>query len=49
MSSQPTPQLKQIACLRRKSNPTRKEFFDYHFQVHGSLSDQPSNPDEKPQ
>ncbi|KAF9699450.1 hypothetical protein EKO04_002479 [Ascochyta lentis] len=48
MSTQPTPLLKQIACLRRKSNLTRKEFFDYHFQVHGSLSDKPSSPDEKP-
>ncbi|KZM22223.1 uncharacterized protein EKO05_0002069 [Ascochyta rabiei] len=48
MSAQSTPQLKQIACLRRKSNLTRKEFFDYHFQVHGSLSDTPSSPDEKP-
>ncbi|KAJ4362826.1 hypothetical protein N0V95_001200 [Ascochyta clinopodiicola] len=48
MSTQSTPQLKQIACLRRKSNLTRKEFFDYHFQVHGSISDTPSSPDEKP-
>ena len=43
------PQLKQIACLRRKSNLTRKEFFDYHFQVHGSISDEPTDVDQKPQ
>ncbi|KAJ4399547.1 hypothetical protein N0V91_009372 [Didymella pomorum] len=49
MSSSPSPpQLKQIACLRRKSNLTRKEFFDYHFQVHGSMSDEPSDADQKP-
>lgn len=48
MSAQPKSYLKQIACLRRKSNLTRKEFFDHHFQVHGSLADVPSNPDEKP-
>ncbi|CAO2649234.1 Nn.00g066190.m01.CDS01 [Neocucurbitaria sp. VM-36] len=27
---------------------TRKEFLDYHFRVHGSKSDEPRNPDEKP-
>ncbi|KAF3036327.1 hypothetical protein E8E12_006269 [Didymella heteroderae] len=46
--SSSAPQLKQIACLRRKSNLTRKEFFDYHFQVHGSISDEPSDADQKP-
>ncbi|KAI8932078.1 hypothetical protein NX059_010965 [Plenodomus lindquistii] len=48
MSSPNPTVLKQIACLRRKSNLTRKEFFDYHFQVHGSLSDSPKEADEKP-
>ncbi|KAF3007669.1 hypothetical protein E8E13_009054 [Curvularia kusanoi] len=40
--------LKQIACIRRKSNLTRKEFFDYHFRVHGSLSDKPEELNDKP-
>ncbi|KAF1925603.1 uncharacterized protein M421DRAFT_7858 [Didymella exigua CBS 183.55] len=42
------PRLKQIACVRRKSNLTRKEFFDYHFLVHGSISDEPTDVDQKP-
>ncbi|PSN67615.1 hypothetical protein BS50DRAFT_664912 [Corynespora cassiicola Philippines] len=42
------PFLKQIACLRRRADMTRKEFFDHHFCVHGSISDIPENIDEKP-
>ncbi|KAF1980315.1 hypothetical protein BU23DRAFT_495719 [Bimuria novae-zelandiae CBS 107.79] len=48
MSPQQPAFLKQIACLRRKSNMTRKEFFDYHFRVHGSISDSPQNSNDKP-
>ncbi|KAK4044337.1 hypothetical protein C8A01DRAFT_31388 [Parachaetomium inaequale] len=48
MSSQQPGLLKQIACLRRKPNLTRKEFFDYHFRIHGALADSPENPDHKP-
>ncbi|KAL6705916.1 hypothetical protein ACN47E_006195 [Coniothyrium glycines] len=47
-SATQNPLLKQMAALRRKPNLTRKEFFDYHFQVHGSISDVPQNEDEKP-
>lgn len=49
MSSPSAPQLKQIACIRRKANLTRTEFFNYHFQVHGSISDEPTDVDQKPQ
>ncbi|KAJ4356860.1 uncharacterized protein N0V89_004897 [Didymosphaeria variabile] len=48
MSSHKTSHLKQIACLRRKANLTRKEFFDHHFQIHGAISDKPNSPNEKP-
>ncbi|UZJ55691.1 hypothetical protein CBS101457_005011 [Exobasidium rhododendri] len=33
--------LKQIAVVRRRAGLSRKEFFDYHFQVHGALSSGP--------
>ncbi|KAH6643573.1 hypothetical protein C7974DRAFT_381793 [Boeremia exigua] len=48
MSSHSTSTLKQIACIRRKSDMTREEFFTYHFQIHGSISDKPTTPDHKP-
>ncbi|KAF5638107.1 hypothetical protein F52700_4811 [Fusarium sp. NRRL 52700] len=35
-------QIKQIVAIRRKPGLTRQEFFDYHFQVHGRLSQGPS-------
>ncbi|KAL0930688.1 uncharacterized protein CTRU02_214763 [Colletotrichum truncatum] len=34
--------LKMVAIIRRRSGMTRREFFNYHFQVHGSLSTGPS-------
>ncbi|KAG5760136.1 hypothetical protein H9Q72_011734 [Fusarium xylarioides] len=36
------PHIKQIVAIRRKPGLTRQEFFDYHFQVHGRLSQGPS-------
>ncbi|KAG9571420.1 hypothetical protein KCU71_g224, partial [Aureobasidium melanogenum] len=39
------PILKQIAAIRRKAGLTRQEFFDHHFQIHGTLSD---GGDQKP-
>ncbi|CVL01393.1 uncharacterized protein FPRN_11606 [Fusarium proliferatum] len=41
------PHIKQIIAVRRKPGLTRQEFFDYHFQVHGKLSQAPS-PDITP-
>lgn len=41
------PHIKQIVAIRRKPSLTRQEFFDYHFQVHGKLSQAPS-PDITP-
>jgi DNA-binding transcriptional regulator YiaG len=41
------PHIKQIVAIRRKPGLTRQEFFDYHFQVHGKLSQAPS-PDITP-
>ncbi|KAF5537536.1 Opine oxidase subunit B [Fusarium mexicanum] len=41
------PYIKQIVAIRRKPGLTRQEFFDYHFQVHGKLSQGPS-PDVTP-
>ncbi|KAF4442967.1 hypothetical protein F53441_11611 [Fusarium austroafricanum] len=36
------PYIKQIVAVRRRGGLTRKEFFDYHFQVHGKLTQGPS-------
>ncbi|KAF4338893.1 hypothetical protein FBEOM_7199 [Fusarium beomiforme] len=36
------PHIKQIVAIRRKPGLTRQEFFDYHFQVHGNLSQGPT-------
>ncbi|KAF4473555.1 hypothetical protein FAGAP_12997 [Fusarium agapanthi] len=41
------PDIKQIVAIRRKPGLTRQEFFDYHFQVHGRISQGPS-PDVTP-
>jgi hypothetical protein len=41
--------IKQIATGRRKPNMTRKEFFDYRFRIHGSISDATEDKDQKPQ
>lgn len=40
--------VKVVCILRRKPNMTRKEFLDYHFQVHGKISDAPASRDDKP-
>ncbi|GMF12516.1 unnamed protein product [Phytophthora lilii] len=40
--------VKVVTLLRRKPNMTRKEFLDYHFQEHGSISDVPDSLNEKP-
>jgi hypothetical protein len=37
--SEVTGEIKQIACVRRKPNMTRKEYNDHRFRVHGALSD----------
>jgi hypothetical protein len=34
--------VKQVATIRRRANMTRREFHDYHFQVHGALSTGPT-------
>jgi hypothetical protein len=43
------PSIKQIAAGRRKPDMTRKEYFDYRFRVHGTISDFVDDLDRKPQ
>ncbi|KAK1991599.1 hypothetical protein LX36DRAFT_646107 [Colletotrichum falcatum] len=40
--------IKQIATGRRKPDMTRKEYFDHRFRIHGHLSDDNENENEKP-
>ncbi|KAF5978728.1 hypothetical protein FBULB1_6045 [Fusarium bulbicola] len=42
------PHIKQVAAGRRKSNMTRKEYFDHVFRIHGSISDAVEDKDQKP-
>lgn len=41
--------IKQVVSIRRKPDMTRKEFLDHHFRIHGFISDEPGDPDHKPQ
>ncbi|OQV11151.1 EthD domain-containing protein [Cladophialophora immunda] len=42
------PGVKQIVAIRRKPNLTRKEYLDYHFRIHGAITDGTENKDDKP-
>lgn len=41
-------QIKIAALVRRKPHMTAQEFRDYHFQIHGKLSDEPTDVQLKP-
>ncbi|RAH43372.1 uncharacterized protein BO95DRAFT_368769 [Aspergillus brunneoviolaceus CBS 621.78] len=41
--------IKQIVAVRRKPDMTRKEFLNHRFQVPGTISDAPEDPDIKPE
>jgi hypothetical protein len=38
--------IKQITSSRRRPGMTRREYFDYRFQVHGSIADGGEKPED---
>lgn len=42
------PLIKQICAIRRKPGLTRKEYFDYRYQIHGAMTGEPEDKNEKP-
>lgn len=43
------PILKQIAAARRKPDMTRKEYFNHRYRVHGHISDDVEDVNQKPE